>query len=55
MPYQATVETSCLKMAVAVRKMTVSLPTPGSRWEKGQVYGCQTEDKIEAKLEEYLS
>ena len=27
----------------------------GSRWEKGQVYGWQTEDKIEAKLVEYLS
>ena len=26
-----------------------------SRWEKGQVYGCQTEDKIDAKLGEYLS
>ena len=29
MPFQATVEKFFLKMAVAVRKMTVGLPTPG--------------------------
>ena len=30
-------------------------PFCGSRWDEGQVYGCQTEGIIEAKLREYLS